>query len=120
MHKLSLSALVSNTLNRQITNVRIVSLAPALIDWRSPATQSTQYNTISKVLIKSFSPGEEFLDYENSEYCRLPKNFEFMIIVFCVMYDNIMINLGSVAFKLWIIVYTLKVLSIELHLVGIL
>ena len=89
MHKLSLSALVSNTLNRQITNVRIVSLAPALIDWRSPATQSTQYNTISKVLIKSFSPGEEFLDYENSEYCRLPKNFEFMIIVFCIMYDNI-------------------------------
>ena len=44
MPKLSLSALVSNTLNRQITNVRIVSLAAALIDWRSPALQSTQYN----------------------------------------------------------------------------
>ena len=79
---------------------------------------SRAHSTISKVLIKSFWPVEEFLDHENLEYCRLPKNFEFMIIVFCIMYANIMINLGSVAFKLWIIVYTLKVLSIELHLLG--
>ena len=103
MPKLSLSALVSNTLNRQITNVRIVSLAAALIDWRSPALQSTQYNQQGSNQEFLARCVEEFLDYENLEYCRLPKNFEFMIIVFYITYAIIVINLGSVAFKFWIV-----------------
>ena len=66
---------------------------------------SRAHSTISKVLIKSFWfwPGEEFLDCENLEYCRLPKNFEFMIVVFYIKYAIIVLKLGSVAFKFWIV-----------------
>ena len=64
---------------------------------------SRAHSTISKVLIKSFWPVEEFLDHENLEYCRLPKNFEFMIVVFYIKYAIIVLKLGSVAFKFWIV-----------------